>query len=115
MAFDSALQSLMRADLAGHPVTEQRMFGGLAFMLGGHMVSGLHKGGAMYRIGQDHQPAARAIPGTGPMMMGDRVMAGMILADAALMSDPARRARLTALALATVAALPPKPPKKRNG
>ncbi len=115
MAFDTDIAALLRADLAGHDVLEQKMFGGLAFMLNGHMACGLHKGGAMFRIGKDRTAAALAVPGAQPMMMKTRPMPGMIdlpLADA---RDDARRKALVVLALATVAALPPKVAKPAKG
>jgi hypothetical protein len=38
MAYDEALAEHVRALLAGEPdVTEKRMFGGLAFLIGGNM------------------------------------------------------------------------------
>jgi hypothetical protein len=49
MAFDPGLAQSLRDALADHPITEKKMFGGLAFLLHGHMVCGVHKGGAMVR------------------------------------------------------------------
>jgi hypothetical protein len=108
MAYDSGLYALMQADLAGQPVVERKMFGGIAFLLNGHMVCGLHKGGAMYRVGKINDAAARAIPGTGPMEFTGRPMTGMLAADDDLMADDSRRSQLTALALSHAASLPPK-------
>ena len=108
MAYDAGLFELMRTDLAGQPVVERKMFGGIAFLLHGHMVCGLHKGGAMYRVGKANDAAARAIPGTGPMEFTGRPMTGMLSVDDGLMADDARRATLTAMALAHAASLPPK-------
>ncbi|NTT87864.1 TfoX/Sxy family protein [Tabrizicola fusiformis] len=108
MAWDEGVAQLLRDDLAAEPVAERRMFGGLAFLLGGHMVCGVHKGGVMFRVGKDSYGAALALPGTGPLEMGGRPMVGMIGADAGLVADDARRWQLMALALACVRALPPK-------
>lgn len=108
MAWDAGLAQVLRDDLAGHPVVERRMFGGLAFLLNGHMVCGVHRGGAMFRVGKENYAAALALPGTSPLQMGDRPMVGMIGADAALLADDARRGALMVLALAVVTALPPK-------
>jgi TfoX/Sxy family transcriptional regulator of competence genes len=114
MAYDAGLFALMRDDLAGEPVTEMKMFGGIAFLLGGHMVSGLHKGGAMFRVGAGGIDQALAIPGTAPMMMGERPMTGMIAADDELMADDDRRRALTRLALSVARALPPKVAKPKK-
>lgn len=109
MAYDEGLAEIMRGDLAQAPgIAERKMFGGLAFMLNGNMVSGVHSGGAMYRVGRDREAEARQVPGTGPMAFTGRPMAGFVAADADLMADDARRARLTALALAHAGSLPPK-------
>ncbi len=115
MAFDHDIADLLRADLAGHQVAEQRMFGGLAFMLNGHMVCGMHKGGAMFRVGKERTAAALAVPGAGQMMMKTRTMPGMIDLASAHAHDDARRKCLLTLALAAVAALPPKVAKPAKG
>jgi hypothetical protein len=108
MAWDEGLAQLMRDDLAGERVVEKKMFGGLAFLLNGHMVCGIHKGGAMFRVGKPNEAAALAVPGAEPMMFTGRPMAGMIdLADEAT-ADDARRARVMALALGFAKGLPPK-------
>jgi len=108
MAWDEGLAQLMRDDLAALPVTEKKMFGGLAFLLGGHMICGIHRGGAMFRVGKDRYAEALAIPGVTPMQMGDRVMNAMVDADDDAMADEARRGRLMAISLSVVQALPPK-------
>ncbi|MDZ4088009.1 MAG: TfoX/Sxy family protein [Tabrizicola sp.] len=56
MSFDPGLAQLLRDDLAGEPVTEQKMFGGLCFLSGGHMICGVHRGGTMFRVGKDCSP-----------------------------------------------------------
>jgi hypothetical protein len=52
MAYDPGLAQILRDALGGWPVTEKKMFGGLAFLLNGHMVCGVHSGGAMVRVGK---------------------------------------------------------------
>jgi TfoX/Sxy family transcriptional regulator of competence genes len=73
VAYDEELAQRVRDLVAEHGVSEEkRMFGGLAFMLGGHMaacVSG--QGGLLLRVGED------ALPGllgehVAPMVMGGR-------------------------------------------
>ena len=54
MAYDEDLAERVRAVLpAGAAVTERQMFGGLAFMLGGHMFCGVVKDTLMVRLGPD--------------------------------------------------------------
>jgi hypothetical protein len=108
MAWDEGLAQLMRDDLAGEPIAEKKMFGGLAFLRGGHMICGIHRGGAMFRVGKPNEAAALGIPGTSAMMFTGRPMPGMVAASADLMADDARRGRLMALAAGFVRGLPPK-------
>ena len=52
MAYDEELADRIRELIAGEPgVTEQRMFGGLAFLIGGNMaVAASGQGGALVRV-----------------------------------------------------------------
>jgi hypothetical protein len=108
MAWDLGLAQLMRDDLAGQGAVEKKMFGGLAFLLGGHMVCGIHKGGAMFRVGKPNEAAALAVPGARPMMFTGKPMTGMVDCSDEACADDARRGQLMALALGFVRGLPPK-------
>lgn len=108
MPYDPGLAQLFRDDLATLPFTEKKMFGGLCFLVHGHMVGGVHKGGAMVRVGKPNESAALAIPGTGTMDFTGRPMPGMVSASDDLMADDTRRRALLALATGHVATLPPK-------
>lgn len=108
MAFDEGMAQLLRDDLMDEPVTERKMFGGLCFLRQGHMICGIHRGGAMFRVGKPNETAALAVPGTAPMQMAGRAMPGMVDCPAEVVADEARRARLMALALGFVKSLPPK-------
>lgn len=115
MAFDPGLAQILRDDLAGESVTEKKMFGGLCFLSGGHMICGLHKGGTMYRVGKESYDTALALPGVRPMLMGDRPMAAMVTLSLEDSADDTLRAPVLALAMATVRALPPKVAKPKKG
>ncbi len=115
MAYDEGLAQLLRDDLAAEPIVEKKMFGGLAFLRGGHMVCGVHRGGAMFRIAGPDRAAALAVPGAYQLMMGERPMAGMLGLPPEDAADDARRGALMALALAAVRDLPPKVAKPRKG
>ena len=108
MAWDEGLAQLLRDDLAGMGAVEKKMFGGLAFMVGGHMACGIHKGGAMFRVGKPNEAAALQVPGASPMTMTGRPMPGMIDCSDAGVADDARRGVLMGLALGFVRGLPPK-------
>ena len=109
MAYDEGLAQLIRDDLtevAG--ITEKKMFGGLCFLIYGNMVSGVHSGGGMFRVGKANEAEARTIPGTGPMLFTGKPMGGMIEASDDLMADDDRRAALMDIALTHAKSLPPK-------
>lgn len=80
MAYDEDLANRIRELIGGDPgVTEKRMFGGLAFLAGGHMavaVSG--KGGLMVRVDPDETDALLAEPGAGPFEMRGRPLDGWL-------------------------------------
>lgn len=109
MAYDEGLSEILREDLAERAgITEKKMFGGLCFLLDGNMLCGVHKNGAMFRVGKDSEAAALAIDGAGPMTFTGRRMGGMIdVVDAALAEDD-KRAEWLRLSLEFVGGLPPK-------
>lgn len=109
MAYDEGIAQLMRDDLAEvQGLAEKKMFGGLCFLTGGHMICGVHKDGAMFRVGKANEAEAMTIDGAGPMLFTGRPMGGMIDASPDLMADDAARRRLMALSLAHAKSLPPK-------
>ncbi len=113
MTYNLEHAAILRRALHGLPgLTEQPMFGGLCFLSNGHMVAGLHKGGAMIRIGQDGHAEALRQPGVGQMLFTGRAMVGMIDISPELLADPARLLPLLQTAAAFVAALPSKKPAK---
>jgi TfoX/Sxy family transcriptional regulator of competence genes len=115
MAYDPGLAQTLRDALADHPITEKKMFGGLAFLLHGHMVCGVHKGGAMVRVGKDRYDSALALTGVTPMMFTGKPMVAMVDVADASVEDDAIRGTLLDMALATVRALPPKVAKPKKG
>jgi len=109
MAFDEGLAELIRTDLADHSaVEEKRMFGGLCFMLNGHMLCGVHKKGGMFRVGKPRHSAALAIEGVSELTFTGRKMGGLVDVTGAAMADDHRRAQLMALAQDNVRSLPPR-------
>lgn len=59
MADDEALADRIRRAVGPRPdVTEKKMFGGLAFLLGGKMFCGIVKDDLMVRVGPDRYDAA---------------------------------------------------------
>ena len=79
MAYDRELAARIRAMLAGEQVTEKAMFGGLAFLLGGHMsVAASGQGGLMVRVDPADADALLAEPGAEQMEMGRGPMKGWL-------------------------------------
>ena len=77
MAYDEGLAERLRDVLSEHPnLTEKKMFGGLAFMLNGHMFCGIVGDELMVRVGpQEYEDAlsqshARHMDFTGKPMKG---------------------------------------------
>ena len=83
MAYDDALASRVRDLLAGEDgVTEQEMFGGLAFLVNGNMaVAASGQGGILVRV--DPAESAQLVETTGAeeMVMRGRSMAGWLRVD----------------------------------
>ena len=110
MAWDDGLADTFREDLAevADRVEERRMFGGLCFMLDGHMLCGVHKDGAMVRVGKDRHAQALAMDGVTDLAFTGRPMGGLVDVSASTMADDEARAALLALAMENVRSLPPR-------
>ena len=63
MAYDEELADRVRGLFAGRSgVREQKMFGGLCFMLNGNMACGILKGELIVRVGKENFDEALALP-----------------------------------------------------
>ena len=84
MAYDEELANRIRELIGGHPdVTEQTMFGGLAFLVGGNMaVAASGQGGLTVRVDPADTDALVAKPHTRPFEMRGRPMQGWLRVDA---------------------------------
>jgi len=92
VAYDEDLADRVRAVLPpGEAVTERQMFGGLAFMLGGHMFCGVVKGTLMARLGPEAADRALELPHVRPMDFTGRPMKGMVFVDPAGLRGDALR------------------------
>jgi TfoX/Sxy family transcriptional regulator of competence genes len=80
MAYDEDLANRLRELLADEDsVTEKKMFGGLAFLLNGHMCVGASRnGGLLARIDPEDTDEALERPHATRMEMGRRTMDGWI-------------------------------------
>ena len=83
MAYDEDLANRIRELIAVEPgVTEQRMFGGLAFLVNGNMaVAASGKGGLMVRVAPADTDALVAEPHARPFEMKGRELQGWLRVD----------------------------------
>jgi hypothetical protein len=71
------------SDLGVDGVREQRMFGGLAFLVGGHVaVAASGEGGVLLSVDRDHTRTLLKKPHTRPMVMRGRELTGWLRVDA---------------------------------
>ncbi len=110
MAYDEDLADRLRVALQHRDgVEERRMFGGLAFLVGGHMaVAASGQGGLMVRCDPDRTAELLAEPGVTPFEMRGRGMKGWLRLDAAAVPDDAGLQRWVDVGVGYVSTLPPK-------
>lgn len=110
MAYDEHLADRVRELIAGEPgVTEQRMFGGLAFLIGGNMaVAASGQGGILVRVDPARSETLVATTAAYPMEMRGRQMAGWLRVDAEHVRTERELARWVTLGTAYARSLPPK-------
>ena len=111
MAYDEELAERVREVLPDPAaVREQKMFGGLAFMAGGHMFCGIMKDELMLRVGPEAAEQALTRRHVRPMDFTGRPMKGMVLVGKDGLKGAALR-RWVDTAMAFARDLPPKSPK----
>lgn len=109
MAFSDVLAARVRRVLsARNDVEEKKMFGGLAFMVGGHMCCGILADELMLRLGEAEAARALARAHVRPMDFTGRPMKGMVFVGAAATRTDPALVRWLALAVNCVLSLPPK-------
>lgn len=110
MPYDEQLAARVRAEVQEHgPAEEKRMFGGLAFLLGGHLaVCASHEGGLLVRTDGTESEELLQHEHVDPMVMGSQSSRTWLhVRPAALASDDDLRTWV-ARGVATARALPPK-------
>lgn len=100
----------VRTLLAGDPrITERRMFGGLTFLLNGHILVGCKKDGRiLLSVGKEHNDEALARPGATQMVHRDRPMTGFIWVEADAIEDDDDLSAWITTAERWVSRMPPK-------
>jgi TfoX/Sxy family transcriptional regulator of competence genes len=109
MAYSEELGERIRDTLAGRPdVSERKMFGGLGFMIRGHMACGVIGDELMVRVGPEVEDDALTRPGARPMDFTGRPMTGFLqVAPTAIATDEAL-GEWIGLAVARAESVPPK-------
>ncbi len=110
MAYDEELAERIRTLLAGEPaLTEQKMFGGLAFLIGGNMaISASGQGGALVHVDPVAGEALIATTAAEPMEMRGRELKGWLRVASAQLATEAELAKWVELGAAHARSLPPK-------
>jgi hypothetical protein len=79
MAYNETLAQRIREALGSREgIEEKKMFGGLAFMLGGNMICGVTHDDLMARVGAENHEEALSLRGARPMDFAGRPMKGMV-------------------------------------
>ena len=110
MSYDEDLADRVRAVLAAEEdVTERKMFGGLAFLVAGHMaVAASGQGGLLLRIDPEQGDALLDRPHVSPFVMRNRPMEGWLRVEPEATRDPGELAAWVAHGVARARSLPPK-------
>jgi TfoX/Sxy family transcriptional regulator of competence genes len=110
MAYDEDLANRIRELVLTEPgVTEQRMFGGLAFLINGNMsVAVSAQGGVMLRVDPDETDALLGKPHARPFEMRGREMRGWLRVDAEGLRSKRQLERWVARGVAYAGSLPSK-------
>ena len=106
VAHDEVLAERIRDALSGLDAREQRMFGGIAWMVNTHMAAAIMGDDLLARVGADGYDAALS-RGAQPMRMGERTMGGFVLVPGDALDDEALGDWLD-LGVGIAQALPPK-------
>ena len=109
MAYDEQLAGRVRAIFVGHPsVVEKKMFGGLAFMVQGHMACGVTGERLMARVGPDAHDACLAEAHVREMDFTGRPMRGFVFVDPGGVAADADLVKWVERTVTFVKTLPPK-------
>ena len=116
MAYDEALKRSARATLARRKgVTEKKMFGGVCFLVNGHMCCGVNEADLVLRLGEEGTEAALEEPYTRPFDITGKTNKTMLfVAPRAHRSDDAMKSWVER-ALGFARSLPPKQQKPQGG
>ena len=115
MAYSEKLAQRIR-DLANDLTAfeEKKMFGGLCFLLDGHMCCGVQDGTLMLRLGEERAAVALEKRHVREMDFTGRPLKGMVYVDSPAIRTRASLATWLQEAADFVGTLPPKPAKQKS-
>lgn len=109
MAFDNSLAERVRKLVHKQKgVQEKKMFGGLAFIVNGHMCCGIVRDELMVRVGPEQHAEALSQPHARPMDFTGKPMKGMVYVEPAGIARDAVLRAWVERGLSFVLSLPPK-------
>jgi len=110
MAYDEGLADRIRELLGGEArLTERKMFGGLAFLVGGNMaVAASGQGGLLVRVDPSTSDTLLASTGVRPMEMRGRQMQGWLRVDPEAVRTKRQLSRWVRIGAAYAQTLPAK-------
>ena len=110
MAYDEELADRIRQLVAGEPgLSEQKMFGGLAFLIGGNMaIAASGQGGLLVRADPDESDTLVATTTARLMEMRGRTMRGWLRVDAEDVRSESELAKWAEVGTAYARSLPAK-------
>ena len=110
MAYDEELANRIRTEVQDvDGVTEMRMFGGLAFLVGGNMaVAASGQGGLLLRVHPAETESLAAEPHTERFVMRGREMDGWLRVDPEGVESDADLSRWVEIGVRYASSLPPK-------
>jgi len=116
VAYDEDLADRIRELLADQRgVSERKMFGGLAFLVGGHLaIAASGQGGALVRVDPDQTDRLVATTPAAIAVMRGRPMAGWLRVDSADLRTKRQLAKWVKLSASYAGSLPPKRPTKQR-
>lgn len=108
MAYDEKLVRRVRQALAKESVVERKMFGGLTFMVSGHMCCGVEDNRMMVRVGPDAHEKTLRRSGVKPFDVTGKPMKGMIWVQPEALRSSMLLTNWAEMGLSYVRSLPPK-------
>jgi TfoX/Sxy family transcriptional regulator of competence genes len=110
VAYDEDLAERIRELVSGEAaLTEKKMFGGLAFLVGGNMaVAASGQGGLLVRVDPDESDTLVKQKGVAPMEMRGRSMSGWLRVDGDVVATKKELAAWVKRGVSYARSLPPK-------